>query len=1378
MATPISDREVGGLDALPLPPHHGSGGQVFRSDSDVSASSTASSVPRSSSFTRSKRFLTGDGLSAREALGIIDTQDAGTTEEGGSAGRLVHSFDVARSAMRGVFQEPSNITPPPPPKVQLSVDDDKRRSSAAPPPAPPLPKRLSGIVWDDDLDEDDEKENEESVASSALPQSPESLASLSPKGMVNVADASSPMNTPVATPDKAKRRVRSPLAGVANRKRKAVKNALTPTTTPNADRETGAPDLGASPFASPFASPAPRSTTMAKLRGLFSPRASPTPAATEKGPAVPPIQLTANAAETKPAALHNGHDRGDSSVPIPATVKVAGPVPNSQAVSSATQKSEGTNRKLLEKQSSSKHPDSPERDPGISFSCDSDVADAVVNEKPVLSGEHSVLSKVESAKGDIESTTVASKNVGRDALKSSTPVPMTSNREQLHPNAFHIPAPAALRERVQNVSAESAAALKKESVKKRTDLFKRFKMIQEKAKFDVNAPGPKTTAQPRASQAENEEPAKAPLVPAEDKPVPSESNRTEDYSAAKLSQPAAPVPSDDNVSFMSAPEDFSPEKNARATEKSIVAAKSEQDNASEGGSSPGQASQTSPTVESMTTSSSSQSRGDRYCTHPGAFDANTDVYNMNSTAPVQAQGTVLGDTTSHPLNHFGMPVSRTAPITGVNAHGFMDGPVFEAVIEDAGRLRHTRRDSHAAYVQAYPETVPKEPVLSLPEANNGQITRANNSEAPSATTVEKTGEVQMRKTKSGLQKRLTKAKDAGAGMVARAKKIPRGASFPRLRAWGDNNAAENESSDRTKSQARHSDAKPVKAKNESPAIKPAAQPPVDVSKEGKTFGEATVESNKGTEPAASTSDEASVKKPEAVTVEQATASRTGSSDTQETAVTSKSSTTAAKTQPTAKKVVSEEKTAVTGAKKTQAVPKEALSVSKAARPPENVVSDSKKAQLNVKKAVSEEGLKTKSAGKTVLEDVKKIQPTAKVLSDEKAKTTVKVVSKDTQNVQPAARKLVSDLKKPQAKVMNVVVAEKTSTPNKATKVNPIEKPKVHAKAQPVAPTEKSKMRAKATKAVPTENTKAAVKAKKIVSEDKVKAAVKEKQEVSGTKSRDKPAYVTIQRVIRRVKRDGTEEVISKKIRLKPEQVLPNGDVVVRRTMKRMKDDGSGHETLTVMQVIPRKRKKSTPAAQPDEVDLVSNGPSSMPDLKLGSKKEAAKPRQVADEAEAVFDNRPARLSERSTSLPSGSLEGRRGSTARNGTDGDKSVPTEHGPSATVHLPRANTVGNLRSGGKAFEDVKAAKPVAKKRESPFRRTKSVKIGRSKSGISSRESKVQEENGGKSTKSGLWTLGRVPRVISFHGRERKEKEKEEARKEGGKPAGFGAGLWRRE
>lgn len=89
-----------------------------------------------------------------------------------------------------------------------------------------------------------------------------------------------------------------------------------------------------------------------------------------------------------------------------------------------------------------------------------------------------------------------------------------------------------------------------------------------------------------------------------------------------------------------------------------------------------------------------------------------------------------------------------------------------------------------------------------------------------------------------------------------------------------------------------------------------------------------------------------------------------------------------------------------------------------------------------------------------------------------------------------------------------------------------------------------------------------------------------------------PEYVTIQRRIRRVRRDGSEEVVTKRVRVKPEKVLPNGDVVIKRTMKRVKEDGCGTEMLTVLQVIPRK-KKSVPQVTPGSKEAEGN---SMSDL--------------------------------------------------------------------------------------------------------------------------------------------------------------------------------------
>lgn len=76
------------------------------------------------------------------------------------------------------------------------------------------------------------------------------------------------------------------------------------------------------------------------------------------------------------------------------------------------------------------------------------------------------------------------------------------------------------------------------------------------------------------------------------------------------------------------------------------------------------------------------------------------------------------------------------------------------------------------------------------------------------------------------------------------------------------------------------------------------------------------------------------------------------------------------------------------------------------------------------------------------------------------------------------------------------------------------------------------------------------------------------------KKADTKNMVTIRRVVKRVLANGSVEVVTYNVQVKPERVLDNGDVVIKRKMRRAKDDGSGTELLTVMQVIPRARENS------------------------------------------------------------------------------------------------------------------------------------------------------------------------------------------------------------
>lgn len=85
--------------------------------------------------------------------------------------------------------------------------------------------------------------------------------------------------------------------------------------------------------------------------------------------------------------------------------------------------------------------------------------------------------------------------------------------------------------------------------------------------------------------------------------------------------------------------------------------------------------------------------------------------------------------------------------------------------------------------------------------------------------------------------------------------------------------------------------------------------------------------------------------------------------------------------------------------------------------------------------------------------------------------------------------------------------------------------------------------------------------------------------------------VTIRRVVRRVLADGTVDTVTYNVQVKPERVLGNGDVVVKRQMRRAKDDGSGTELLTVMQVIPRARQN--PLSENGNSNIVAMAPNSI-----------------------------------------------------------------------------------------------------------------------------------------------------------------------------------------
>eukprot|EP00178_Gracilaria_changii_P015894 TRINITY_DN4467_c0_g1_i1.p1 TRINITY_DN4467_c0_g1~~TRINITY_DN4467_c0_g1_i1.p1 ORF type:complete len:692 (-),score=177.99 TRINITY_DN4467_c0_g1_i1:420-2438(-) len=95
-------------------------------------SPTQHAVPRSSSFTRSRRFVTGKGLSARECFGVVDD----TTTR--------HVFDAARMQLMHMLPPLSTAPspappPPPPPTAAVSSCAPRGASSRVPPPPPPPP---------------------------------------------------------------------------------------------------------------------------------------------------------------------------------------------------------------------------------------------------------------------------------------------------------------------------------------------------------------------------------------------------------------------------------------------------------------------------------------------------------------------------------------------------------------------------------------------------------------------------------------------------------------------------------------------------------------------------------------------------------------------------------------------------------------------------------------------------------------------------------------------------------------------------------------------------------------------------------------------------------------------------------------------------------------------------------------------------------------------------------------------------------------------------------------------------------------------------------------------------------------------------------------
>lgn len=250
---------------------------------------------------------------------------------------------------------------------------------------------------------------------------------------------------------------------------------------------------------------------------------------------------------------------------------------------------------------------------------------------------------------------------------------------------------------------------------------------------------------------------------------------------------------------------------------------------------------------------------------------------------------------------------------------------------------------------------------------------------------------------------------------------------------------------------------------------------------------------------------------------------------------------------------------------------------------------------------------------------------------------------------------------------------------------------------------------------------------------------KESEQVTKPTTPGVPEFVTIKRVIRRVRRDGTEELVTKRVRVKPERVLPNGDVVIKRTMKRTKDDGSGTETLTVLQVIPR-RKNGKSCAHNEKAEDSAKGDKDIASLPALAARQEDKetPELGAKTAQNMYDEGPFGRGERSGSFA------KRRSSSRSKTD----MVDEGG-----RWRRARSFGRVR-GESTSKGEKVSRQKTDHRIGVVDGVKGL-LPRSKSG--SRVGDRETAGLGCNDDGKGWLRKKsLPRVMSFHGRHGKRKE----------------------
>lgn len=1054
--SPSSDRLVDQLENLPLPPHHSakSAATLLRSDSDVSQTSTSGSVPRSSSFTRSKRFLTGEGLTAREALGIIDNDNRSGPYI--DQNPLLESFDVAREAMNRVFGYAHNQgvcrTPPPPPKLdRVSTPGD--RYIPKPPPLPGVPL-LSGLVFGDDIVEVEEVEvGEEDIGRvSPKPQSPDSIAPQKPEGR----------------DEEEEEEEKEEEVNVVNSSGEAKVEE---------EKEGDTSGVGVSPR--------PRGKTISRLLGVFSPRNLGNELGDRK-------ELDAEGGSGRRKSVKRMVDRSAK----PET-----------GVESTEKGSTSTARRLHGDYCEEHDDDSPL----------SSLADLMVRERPIesrdddsntfareiIAGEHTATKpNFEGETNKADSLKIGNaqhqqqKQFGGDSGKKTE----CNDEKKINIET------GARANSVVGTLVDNEAELVKERGRKRQEIYRRFQAIQDRLRQDSSS-GNKVTASEAQQQVKDH----------------SLCDRSGKLTVTfpRPQQTTVSQSAESSVSYASAKEEFSPPRKASSGKKidaeenhsdKLKTPPKENTNLPKSDRSP-KSSDASPTLESMT-SSSSYSKADRYCDHPGVIPQNAgDSYQLRGMGPVNFPS----------LDQSGYGGQYSIPMfnsdrSGVNAMGFLDGPQRQPNVEDTSEGHRFRRDSHAAFLKTYSEHVK---TSRREERKDGRGMNESGDE-----------DVGIRKTKSGLRERV----------VAVAKKLPRGRSFPRLRSWGDMHGRKEEKEfgwPRGQGRTSAKDRKNEDRNVEGSAVKRAGS---------KRFGDRKksngVVGDKSSErPGELFGDSVGRVGLKVSRLERKQAHEEMLKMTKEMGETGGIATDMRRAKSADVGDRAEGNRAVLGDKKIG---------QREDRLEGGVRMDVKKNRLSMRRGKSDGSVNLK---KTKMEKKEGIGHDIETgVGDGNAS------KKETE--------------------MGSEESEEAGIWNEKLGRSRGERKKEEKKAEEKEAEEK----------------------KAGTVELKAKEETEKKEEVAKNSVNDsdrkveekKPGLVTIERVIRRTRADGSVETVRKKIRVRPEKVFENGDVLVKRTVERMKDDGSGGmERLTVMQVIPRRKKANSGCEKKDESEKASG---SMPEL--------------------------------------------------------------------------------------------------------------------------------------------------------------------------------------